>query len=145
MNSLISPIFTNLEISGGSSDLVNVSATGAFIDKNIGTNKQINISSTVLSGTDATNYTLSNSQSTTNANITAKGLTVTGTVVANKIYDATTTATLSNGTLVGVIASDVANVTLTQAGTFADKNAGTGKVVTAADSLSGSEDGKNGV
>jgi filamentous hemagglutinin family protein len=47
-------------------------------------------------------------------------LTVVGTAVANKVYDGTTTATLSGGTLNGVVAGDT--VTLTQSGTFVTKN-----------------------
>lgn len=62
-------------------------------------------------------------------------LTVTGTNVANKVYDGSAAATLTGGTLSGVIGSDV--VTLTQAGSFASANAGTGIAVTASDSLSG--------
>ena len=64
---------------------------------------------------------------------------MTGTAVANKTYDGTDVASLSGGTLVGVVGSE--NVTLTQAGTFADKNAGTGKLVTAADTLGGTDMG----
>jgi hypothetical protein len=66
-------------------------------------------------------------------------LNVIGTTVANKVYDTTTTATLTGGTLSGVIGSDV--VTLTQAGNFASKNVGTGITVTAANSLGGAAAG----
>ena len=58
-------------------------------------------------------------------------LTITGITAGNKIYDGTTSATLTGGTLSGIINSD--DVTLTDGkGEFADKNAGTGKTVTAA-------------
>jgi hypothetical protein len=70
-----------------------------------------------------------------NLTITPKALTVTGTKASNKVYDGTTTATLTNGKLSGVLGSDV--VTLIQAGSFATKNVGTGIAVTAADSLVG--------
>ena len=66
-------------------------------------------------------------------------LTVSGTHVANKVYDGTTTAGVSGGTLAGVIGSDA--VTLTQAGTFAAPNAGNGVAVTAADTLGGAAAG----
>ena len=91
-----------------------------------------------LTGTDATNYSITQPTGVT-TDITAKPLTVTGTTVASKVYDTTVTATLSNGSLVGVFAADAANVTLNQAGTFSDKNVGTGKAVTAADTLGGTQ------
>ena len=71
------------------------------------------------------------------AGITAKTLTVSGTTVVNKVYDGSTTATLSGGTLQGVVGSDA--VTLVEAGTFANKNVGTGKAVTAEDTLGGGD------
>ena len=64
-------------------------------------------------------------------------LTVSGTTVGSKVYNGTTAASLTGGSLVGVIGDDA--VTLTQAGTFASKNAGTGIAVTAADGLGGAE------
>jgi filamentous hemagglutinin family protein len=65
-------------------------------------------------------------------------LTVTGST-ASKVYDGTTSASLSGGTLVGVFAGDT--VTLAQDGTYASKHAGTGIAVTATDSLGGPSDG----
>jgi hypothetical protein len=62
---------------------------------------------------------------------------VSGTTVGSKVYNGTTAASLTGGSLVGVIGDDA--VTLTQAGTFASKNAGTGIAVTAADGLAGAE------
>ncbi len=83
------------------------------------------------------NYTLSlGSQAAT---ITPKTLTVSGTSVANKVYDGNTTATLSGGNLVGVEAADVVNVVLAQSASFADKNAGTAKAVNVASSISGTQ------
>ena len=76
-----------------------------------------------LLGTDAGNYTLTGSNSTTTADITAKG--ITGTITAaNKVYDGNTVASTS-GVLSGVVAGDT--VTLTSTGDFTDKNAATGK------------------
>jgi filamentous hemagglutinin family protein len=67
--------------------------------------------------------------------ITAKPLTVTGTSVADKTYNGTNAASLSGGTLVGVINGDT--VTLTQSGTFSQTGVGNGISVTATDTLSG--------
>ena len=85
-----------------------------------------------LGGADAGNYTLN--VPTFNANITAAPLTVTGITAAFKVYDGTTNATInmSNASLVGLVATDIGNVTLLSTGTtgsFADANVGTGKVV----------------
>ena len=57
-----------------------------------------------------------------------------GTTVANKVYDGSNAAIVSGGTLVGVVAGE--NIGLTQAGTFSSANVGTGLAVTIADSLS---------
>ena len=73
--------------------------------------------------------------------ITAAPLTVTGETAANKVYDGTTAVTLSGGVLGGVVAADAANLTLTDAGVFVSKNAGTGVAVTVADILGGTAAG----
>ncbi|MBT8573870.1 hypothetical protein G6699_09880, partial [Polynucleobacter paneuropaeus] len=73
------------------------------------------------------------------ANITAKTLTVTGTTVANKVYDGSLTATISGGSLVGVVGTD--DVSLNQAGSFSQINVGLNLVVTAANTLSGAAAG----
>lgn len=65
-------------------------------------------------------------------------LTVTGTQVADKPYDGTATATLTGGTLVGVLPGDADDVTLMQAGVFAQIDVGQDIAVTATDSISGS-------
>jgi hypothetical protein len=68
--------------------------------------------------------------------ITPAPLTVVGTTVANKIYDGTTTATLTNGTLQGAVAGD--SLVLLQAGNFISPNVANGVSVTASDSFSSS-------
>jgi hypothetical protein len=45
-------------------DVINVSATGAFIDKNAGTGKAVGVTGVKLSGTDAINYIVNTSSST---------------------------------------------------------------------------------
>ena len=118
-------------------DTVTLTQAGTFADKNVGTGKAVTIADTIA-GTSAANYTLTQPTGLT-ANITPKALTVTGTKVITKVYDGTTTATLTTGVLSGLITGDT--VTLTQAGTFASKNVGTAIVVTANDSLSGASAG----
>ena len=58
-----------------------------------GNGKTVNVSGISISGTDAGNYTVNTTTSTT-ADITARALTVTATGI-NKVYDGTTTATVT--------------------------------------------------
>ena len=131
-------LFTNVS-NGNAQDNIS-GGTFAFTDKNAGTgNKSVTVTGvTVTDGNNGGNYDVTYVSNTTST-IHKAPLTVTGTTVANKVYDGTTTATLSGGTLVGVVGTD--DITLTQDGTFADKNAGTGKIVTAADTIGGTDVG----
>ncbi|NBV19941.1 YDG domain-containing protein, partial [Janthinobacterium sp.] len=105
------------------------SANGAFTDKNAGTNKTVNISNITLSGSDLANYNFINNSATATASITPKALTVTGVVAANKVYDATTKATVTGGTLSGLVGGETLGLS-GLSGTFVNKNAGTAKAVT---------------
>lgn len=60
-------------------------------------------------------------------NITPKKLAVTGTVVADKTYDGTTTATVTVGTVSGLVGTQTLNIAAT--GVFADPNIGVNKNV----------------
>jgi filamentous hemagglutinin family protein len=122
-----------------SGDVLSVSTTGAFTDKNAATGKTVNLSSNYL-GADAGNYAITDQASTT-ANITPKALTVSGVTAANKVYDQTTIATVSTAGAVygGLIAGDVLAVSAT--GTFSDKNAAIGKTVNLASSYLGADVG----
>ncbi|MFZ4106443.1 beta strand repeat-containing protein, partial [Flavobacterium sp.] len=83
-----------------------------------------------LNGTDATNYTLVQPDTTSlTATITPKPLTISNPIASNKEYDGTTAATIS-GTLVGVVTSTAEVVTLNGSyGTFATSGVGTNIVV----------------
>ena len=105
-------------------------ASGAFTNKTVGLSKRVEISGLSLTGTNATNYSLT--QPTTTADITAKELTVSGVTANDKIYDATTVAGLNTGLaqLVGVIAGDIVTLHATgAAGAFVTETVGTGKTV----------------
>ncbi len=111
--------------------LIVTGGVGAFADKNAGSGKVVNITGLGLGGTDAVNYTLSSSASSTLADISKLTLSgVSGITAANKVYDGNTSATIntSHATVVGVIGSDAVTVTGGVAA-FADKNAGSGKLV----------------
>jgi hypothetical protein len=114
----------------GSDDVSLTAGTGTFDDKNVGTGKTVTASGFDITGVDAGNYTLSAQPTGLTADITAKSLDITGVTAGNKVYDGITDATLSAGTLSGVVGSD--NVTITAGtGVFADKNVGVAKTVTA--------------
>jgi len=103
--------------------------TGTFADKNVGTAKEVTVSSLALTGMDASNYTL-NAPASLTANITPASLSMTNLSAANKVYDATPTATLSSATLAGILNADAVSLSAPLTGTFADKNVGVAKVVT---------------
>ncbi|WP_411877756.1 YDG domain-containing protein [Polaromonas sp. YR568] len=120
-------------------DVVSVAATGLFTDKNAGTGKTVNLSSS-YSGADAGNYVITG-QATTTATIGQATLTVSGITAADKIYDSNTAATVNTAgaSYTGLFAGDVVNVSAT--GVFSDKNAGTGKTVNLSSSYSGADAG----
>jgi outer membrane protein OmpA-like peptidoglycan-associated protein len=122
-----------------SGDNVTVAATGVFGDQNVGTNKVVTLSSN-YTGSNVGDYAITDQASTT-ANITPAPLTVIGTVVANKVYDGTTAATLTGGTLSGTVYTGDSVTLATEAGNFTSPNAGTGISVTGADVLGGSSAG----
>ncbi|MDO8041045.1 YDG domain-containing protein [Janthinobacterium sp. SUN137] len=105
------------------------SANGAFTDKNVGSNKAVNISNIALSGSDVGNYIFTNNSATATASITPKAVTLSGVTAGNKVYDGTTAAILLGGTLSGMVAGETLGFS-GGVGTFSDKNAGTGKLVT---------------
>ena len=120
-------------------DAANVSLSGtptySFATATVGVGKPITASGFTLSGSAAANYSLTQPTSLT-ATIEQKVITATGFVAQNKVYDATTVAAITGGTITGVEASDTANIAIATAGVFASANVGTGIAVTV--SLTGS-------
>jgi hypothetical protein len=121
-----------------SGDVFTDSYTSAsFNNKNVGTGKPVSVSGISISGADAGNYTFNTTASTT-ADITARALTISATGI-NKIYDGTTTATVTLSD--NRVAGDVFTDSYTSA-SFADKNVGTGKTVSVSGiSISGADAG----
>ncbi len=114
---------------GGDSVSV-LGATGTFSDKNAGSAKTVSVAGLSLGGTDGGNYVLGSATATTVADITKATISsVSGIGANNKVYDATTAATLNtaSASLVGAVSGDAVGVTGT--GAFTDKNAGFGKTV----------------
>ncbi|RAZ47389.1 hypothetical protein DP175_03810 [Polynucleobacter paneuropaeus] len=122
-----------------------LSQAGAFASANAGTAINVVVNDSIANGTGTnagivSNYSLTQPTDVV-ANITPKNLTVTGSATSNKVYDGTFTATITGGQLVGVVAADIANVVLTQTGTFTAANVGNAIAITANDSLSGTQAG----
>jgi endonuclease YncB( thermonuclease family) len=110
---------------------------GSFASKNVGTGITVTAADSI-GGTNAGNYTLVEPTGL-KANITPASLTVSDETAANKVYNGNMVATLTGGTLKGVVTGDT--VTLTQAGSFASKNVGKDISVNATDSLGGASAG----
>jgi hypothetical protein len=119
-------------------ETLGVTAGATFNSKDVAAANLVTVNSISLAnggnGGLASNYSLATGQ-TAVAHITPRELTVAGQAAQDKQYDGTTTATLTGGSLVGVVAGET--VLLNQAGTFATANAGNAIAVTAADSLGG--------
>ena len=109
-------------------DSLTASAVANFADKNVGAAKAVQVSGAALTGADAGNYFIVLPTGLL-ASITPASLTLAGLSAAGKVYDGTTSATVS-ATANGVLGQDVVSV-VGGSGSFADKNAGTGKLVTA--------------
>jgi len=78
-----------------SGDAVTLSFTGqSFGDKNVGVGKTVTFTGATISGNDAGNYQLASALPTVTANITPLALQVSNLRAANKVYDATNTATV---------------------------------------------------
>jgi hypothetical protein len=100
---------------------VTLSQSGTYSTPNAGFNIPI-VMNDSISGTRSSNYILI--QPTVIGTILNLPLTVTDTIVQPKIYDGTTTATITNGILNNVIPLDIPYVTLTQSGTYSNPNVG---------------------
>ena len=98
--------------------------SASFDTKDVGTGKTVTVLGITVGGADAGNYTY-NLTTTTTANITARGLTVTATGI-NKIYDGNTTATVTLSD--DRIAGDVLTLGYASA-TFNDPSIGINKPV----------------
>jgi filamentous hemagglutinin family protein len=99
-----------------------------FLDKRVGTDKKIRIDGIVLSGTDAGNYDATDAGLM--ASISQRLLDLLDVSVADKVYDRTTTASLTGGRITGVLDGDAVDLdSSVRFGSFADKHAGQNKSV----------------
>lgn len=116
-------------ITGDTVTLDGEARDGQFDNKNVGADKSVTASGFVIAGADAGNYELNQPQGVT-ASITARDIQLTGLSADNKVYDATTDATLSGDATVDPLADDVLHVGITGTASFADKNVAEGIAVT---------------
>jgi filamentous hemagglutinin family protein len=120
------------------SESLDVTSAATFNSKDVATANLVTVNSTLLTDGDngglAGNYRLAGGQ-TAVASITPKALTVSGETALDKLYDGTTTATLTGGSLIGVVAGET--VDLVEAGDFATADIGSAIAVTATNSLRG--------
>jgi hypothetical protein len=92
--------------------------SASFADKNVGMGKAVSVSGITISGSDASNYTVNTTASTT-ANITARPLTVSA-KSTSKMYGQTVTFAGTEFTTSGLVNGDqVTSVTLTSSGAAA--------------------------
>lgn len=123
-----------LSVNPVNGDTVTASGGANFADRNAGAGKTITVTDITLSGADVSNYTLANDTATATASITPRTLTPVVTV-ANKVYDATSSAVVSQRTVAGLPGDEIS----LSGGTavFVDKNAGTQSVNVTGLTLSG--------
>ena len=111
--------------------LVTSNAVAYFGDKNVGTNKPVTVTSLVLGGGAAANYTLANPTNLT-ANVSAAELTVSGVTAVDKVYDSTVNAQLNGvATLNGAVSGDDVSLIMNNtSAAFANPNVGVAIPVT---------------
>lgn len=105
--------------------------TGTFANKNVGIAKPVTVGALALAGADAGNYVLLPGGTTgLTATIRPRPISITGLTVADKVYDATTSATLAGGSIsAAVLPGDNVSIAGSVVARFFDKNVGTGKAV----------------
>jgi filamentous hemagglutinin family protein len=105
-----------------------------FDTANAGTGKTVSGTAALADGTGlAANYSLPGGQVSTTADILRKSLTLSGVSASNKTYDGSTAATLTGGSLSGLVGSET--LALNLSGQFANPNAGSNKPVTGSAAL----------
>ena len=127
-------------------DVVSLDANvyaATFASTNAATNIAVTVTGLTLSGAQKDNYTLAQPTDLA-ADITPKGLTVSGLAANDKTYDTTDTAGLTGtGSLDGVISPDAVSLEGTSSAAFADGAAGSNKTVTVTGYSLGGADATN--
>ncbi|WP_221262226.1 YDG domain-containing protein, partial [Rhodanobacter sp. ANJX3] len=131
-------VVTSLTSSGivGNDTVDFADTAGTFSDANAGTGKTVTVGGITANGTDAGNYTVNNTATTT-ANIDKAVLNLSGT----RVYDADTDANAKLLAISGLVGNET--VVLSGVGQVGDKNVGTDKPFANLDTLA-LADGSNG-
>ncbi|MEL7647286.1 MAG: YDG domain-containing protein [Sedimentibacter sp.] len=118
-------------------DVVTVNASASYDTSLTGTGKTITVVYT-LGGKDASKYVKPSDYSVNDGEITAKQLTVSAaSLIKTKTYDGSTSASVSAGTLSGVVGDDV--VTITAVANYNTSSVGTGKTIVVEYTLDGAD------
>ncbi|MCW2406959.1 filamentous hemagglutinin family protein, partial [Sphingobium sp. B1D7B] len=118
-------------------------ATSVYSDKNAGTGKAVTVSNLTITGSDSANYVLASSTASGLGTILKKALSLSLTGSAAKVYDGSTSATLTNAnySMTGNIGGDTVAL-VTGTAVYDDRNAGSNKTVSVSGlSLSGVDAG----
>jgi len=130
---ILAPVYSGTPELVGKVNSDDVSLTGAlggfYEDSFAGIGKKVYVEGLTLDGTAKGNYQLT-TPIILNADVSKKPISITGVTATNKIYDGTTSATLSGGTFEGKLPTD-SIVLIEGTGVFATKDAGLGKSITA--------------
>jgi filamentous hemagglutinin family protein len=148
------PASSNFQLAGviaGDNVAANDPSGGSYDSKNVGVGKTVSVAGIVLTGSDASDYTVNSTTSGAVGTISAKALTVTLIGSVEKTYDGTTGATLAAGTplapgnyqLAGVIAGDTVTLNDPTSGAYDSKSAGSGKTVSVSGLAIGGADSGN--
>ncbi len=133
-------LFTNAgTVAGINGQTLSLSGAGTLASKNVGSQVAFTAGTLALgNGTGlASNYTLAGGIDW--VTITPATLTVIGTIASSRVYDGTTADALQGAQLSGAIAGDDVVLGNAATGSFANKNAGTGKAVSTNMSVSGAD------
>ena len=117
--------------SGDTVTLDESTATATFNNKHVGTAKTVTFSGLGLTGAQAFDYSLTDPSGTTTAAVTPQALTATSVTANNKVYDGTTSATLTGSySFTGLYTGDAVSLSETGAtATFDTIHVATGKTV----------------
>ncbi|MEI7899521.1 MAG: DUF6055 domain-containing protein, partial [bacterium] len=116
-----------------------VLGTGTFESASVGT-WPVTATGCSLGGAQAGNYALSAQPDPGSASIAARAVTITGVTAAGKTYDGTAVATLSGGTVAGVVGGEAVTA-VPGSGTFASASVGTWTVTATGYTLGGTHKG----
>ena len=124
--------FNGLDITDELIKDVDYTVKASFDNANVGENKDVSMTVTLLDTDDASKYTLKNNTFNTKGAIDKKEITINSATVQNKVYNGDTVANINNIVFNGLVNSDelVKNTDYTVQASFDNANVGDDKNVT---------------